>query len=711
MPARLGVGTASPRGDELPGASSEAAKPGHFPRTTYPAGADYREPFLRSLILSVVFVAPLALIAEAPRVRAAGRGQWVYWVIWVAVAILALRPRWPVALRGAAVVSSALFASGYTLILFGFEATVVLLSMIALITGGVVFGMRIAVPVFIGILGAVSLAGLAFLNGWLRPPPPVFSDPTRPETWIGIVVGIITLMGALSFAILLLVQSLDRVGKDAAAAMLDAIASQGRLSQIIDFLPDATFVIDRDKRVIAWNRATEEMTGTPKDAIVGQGDYAYAVPFYGARRPVLIDLIGAKDLTSEPEYSFVERQGATLVAEAWVPSLFGGRGAHLYATASPLLDAEGRQVGAIESVRDVTARKRADEERARLQSEIAEAAAQWRATFDAVKAVLVLTSLTGTVKRCNAAARHLVGRQWAEILDQPIASLGEGEPWRSADLLVARAAAGTTTQEISAEAPGRTWSIEAVRFGESSDSVIVTMHDVTTLMELQESLRRRENMAAMGALVGGVAHEVRNPLFGISSLLDAFDATLQSSEELSSFGRGLRQETDRLTGVMQALLEYGRPVSEERIPMSLEVILGEAVQLCRRIAAERGINLTLSIPEALPSVPMDRTRMLGVFRNLVENGIQHSPAGGSVALAARLDPKRNAWIEVQVRDSGPGFPEGERERVFEPFFSRRSGGTGLGLSIVHRVVGAHGGEVRASNHPDGGGLVTVCVPL
>ena len=133
-----------------------------------------------------------------------------------------------------------------------------------------------------------------------------------------------------------------------------------RLSDIIEFLPDATFVIDKDKKVIAWNKAIEEMTGVKKQEIIGKGDYAYAVPFYGKPRPILIDLVGMHDKEIEARYSFVRREKDTVYAEVFVPLVFGGRGAFLWVKASPLYDNEHSIVGAVESIRDVTDRKEAE---------------------------------------------------------------------------------------------------------------------------------------------------------------------------------------------------------------------------------------------------------------------------------------------------------------------------------------------------------------
>jgi len=130
-----------------------------------------------------------------------------------------------------------------------------------------------------------------------------------------------------------------------------------RLTDIIEFLPDATFVIDKDKRVIAWNQAMEEMTGVKKDDMIGKGDYAYAVPFYGAPRKILIDLVDLPVSELEADYKSIEIRKNTLCAEAYVPLMHGGKGAFLWGISALLLDAVGNRAGAIESIRDITERK------------------------------------------------------------------------------------------------------------------------------------------------------------------------------------------------------------------------------------------------------------------------------------------------------------------------------------------------------------------
>lgn len=148
-----------------------------------------------------------------------------------------------------------------------------------------------------------------------------------------------------------------------------------KFEAIIDFLPDATFVVDADSRVIAWNRAMERFTGVAKADIMGKGDFAYAEALYGQGRPMLVDLVLADADRGPTFYKTFRQEGQTLYAEGDTPEAYGGRGAYVWATALPLTDSAGRRVGAIECVRDITESRAAEqalqsgEERLRLALE------------------------------------------------------------------------------------------------------------------------------------------------------------------------------------------------------------------------------------------------------------------------------------------------------------------------------------------------------
>jgi PAS domain S-box-containing protein len=156
--------------------------------------------------------------------------------------------------------------------------------------------------------------------------------------------------------------------------------SQQQLADIINFLPDATFVVDREGKVIFWNRAMEEMTGIKARSILGRGNYEYALPFYGARRPILIDLVVHPQEEIEARYESIERKESVLAGEAHTSAL-EGVDAYLFGTASVLRDSKGNIVGAIESIRDMTERKQAEEELGRYRNHLEDLVKERTATL------------------------------------------------------------------------------------------------------------------------------------------------------------------------------------------------------------------------------------------------------------------------------------------------------------------------------------------
>jgi len=179
-------------------------------------------------------------------------------------------------------------------------------------------------------------------------------------------------------------------------------------ADIIEFLPDATFVIDRDGRVIAWNRAIAEMTGVIKEDIVGKGSYAYAEAFYGERRPILADIIPARDEVIESGYDLIKRNRENICGEVYLPLIYGGRGGHVWAKASLLYDADGNVTGAIESVRDISEKKQTEEELQRSEK-------FYRTLFESTSAPTVILGEDTTILLANSAYEKLSGYSKEDI--------------------------------------------------------------------------------------------------------------------------------------------------------------------------------------------------------------------------------------------------------------------------------------------------------
>ncbi len=164
-------------------------------------------------------------------------------------------------------------------------------------------------------------------------------------------------LGALVLLSLLLLAPVRYYRRNAQEALQE---ERRQLADIVDLLPDATWAVDAKGTVIAWNQAIEELTGVKSRDMVGLDDFAYSVPFYGCRRPILVDVAIAPDPAQELRYDSFRRSGDTVEAEIFIPH-FGASGLFLWARARRLLDAEGQVVGAVETVRDITERKRLHE--------------------------------------------------------------------------------------------------------------------------------------------------------------------------------------------------------------------------------------------------------------------------------------------------------------------------------------------------------------
>lgn len=184
----------------------------------------------------------------------------------------------------------------------------------------------------------------------------------------------------------------------ALAAEQAVLNTKQQLRDVIDFLPDATFVIDNDKKVVIWNRAIEKMSGVAKEDMIGKGDHEYTIPFYGERRTQLLDLLDLDDKELAAKYVNVRRTGEILDAETFCPALNGGEGAHVWATGVPLYDAGGQRVGAIESIRDITARKKNEDFLRKLTHGIENSAS-----------AVLITDLNGTIEYVNKKFTQLTG--------------------------------------------------------------------------------------------------------------------------------------------------------------------------------------------------------------------------------------------------------------------------------------------------------------
>ncbi len=238
---------------------------------------------------------------------------------------------------------------------------------------------------------------------------------------------------------------------------------------------------------------------------------------------------------------------------------------------------------------------------------------------------------------------------------------------------------------------------------------ICLFSDLTNVVELEEQLRLKETLARLGELTAGLAHEFRNGLatiHGYSRLLapDGLPVAYRPYVE------AIRQETETLGQVVTNFLNFARPEKPVLAPVALEPLIRRATDDLRH---EFPAAATIDVSGEFGEILGDEVLMRQMIGNLVRNAVEACETAGirpQVAIEGRVDRGRRA-CRITVSDNGPGIPEGDRARVFQPFFTTRSRGTGLGLSVVQKIVVMHNGRVGITGSTAGGACIDLTFPV
>ena len=232
--------------------------------------------------------------------------------------------------------------------------------------------------------------------------------------------------------------------------------------------------------------------------------------------------------------------------------------------------------------------------------------------------------------------------------------------------------------------------------------------------QIEGQLQHSERLAALGRLVAGVAHEVRNPLATIRLRVQMCQQEVNDPDVQESCAIALA-EIERLDGMVHRLLNFAQPLQLHPEPTDIEHLIQQRLENFRQIAGQQGVRFITKFSKDLRPVSVDQSRMAQVFDNLIQNAIEAmgSP-GGTLCVSAGLASKANGHpneVSVEFNDTGRGIWPDVVGRIFEPFFTTKTSGTGLGLSICHELVRAHGGEIRVTSAEGHGTSIRILLPV
>lgn len=316
---------------------------------------------------------------------------------------------------------------------------------------------------------------------------------------------------------------------------------------------------------------------------------------------------------------------------------------------------------------------------------------------------------------CNRAAADIFGRTEEQIVGSTLHELCSGQ----ADLCdQIREVLQGTRRRIDAEialtnAQGRvvpaTVSVAPHKAqGGGELGAVVTIEDLTEVKELTEQLLRADRLAAMGEVVAGVAHEVRNPLGTIKASIQLLETAKPGVASIAELGPVMQQEIDRLDKVVKAFLDFGRPAKAVFGKVNLSKVLDDVVIFTSQYARRANVTIERDVVDGVADVWADPDKLKQVFVNLIFNAVQSMPDGGSVRIEAHPD---DGCVKVTVVDDGVGIPQESVGKIWDPFFTTRSDGTGLGLAIVHRIVDEHRGYISVDSEVGRGSTFVVRLPI
>jgi two-component system sensor histidine kinase HydH len=231
----------------------------------------------------------------------------------------------------------------------------------------------------------------------------------------------------------------------------------------------------------------------------------------------------------------------------------------------------------------------------------------------------------------------------------------------------------------------------------------------TSLTRLEKEVETSRRLASLGRLAAGVAHEIRNPLSSIKGFATYFKERYRDNPDDQKTSEIMIQEVDRLNRVITQLLEFARPPVIQKKNASLQALIQHSLKMIERQASAKQIQILSHLPSEIKEVSLDPDGINQVLLNLYLNAVEAMTPGGTLSVSLSLDDSARR-VRIAVSDTGTGISKQDLEHVFDPYFTTKQTGTGLGLAIVHKIIEAHGGEVRAESEIGRGTTVSVLLP-
>jgi len=475
--------------------------------------------------------------------------------------------------------------------------------------------------------------------------------------------------------------------------------SQQQMEQVIELLPDATLVINLQGQVVFWNKAMQDLTGVAKDQMIGRGDYEYAIPFYGERRPILIDLA----LMSKSEYSkikgkydFISQGDDNLSGEVYVPKTYNGKGAYLWGSASKLYDLQGNISGAIQSIRDISDRKKAEEALRHAEERLS------KAFMVSPMAMSISGQEDGVYYDVNDSYLQAVGYIREEMIGRSSLELNI---WNDAGdraeiLRCLRNDEKVRYIEIkycTKEGQGRLalLSMEPILLNEAA--CLVTMFiDITERKQMGKDLARLDRLNLIGEMAASIGHEIRNPMTAVRGFIQLLNEQEHYKKDKEYFDLMI-EELDRANAIISEYLGMAKDKIVDLQLQYLDYVVKAIYPMLGADANYKGMNIKLDLGKT-PMSLIDENEIRQLIFNMARNGLEAMSPGGTLTIGTT---EGNNEIVLFINDEGQGLPPEVMDKLGTPFVTTKDNGTGLGLAVCYSISARHNARIDYETGPKG----------
>jgi two-component system sensor histidine kinase PilS (NtrC family) len=357
---------------------------------------------------------------------------------------------------------------------------------------------------------------------------------------------------------------------------------------------------------------------------------------------------------------------------------------------------------------------RAEEELAEKTGSLANLEIFHRDVIQSISSGLISTDLEARVTTVNRAALEILGTTETALLGKPISESGL---FSQAEWSAAVSETGSdrfTRSELTVQRGAERLPIgfTVTRLTDAHDvptGWIVVFQDLSQWRRLQEELRLKDRMAAVGELAAGLAHEVGNPLAAISGSVQLLSASIDAEKQERRLLDIIVKESLRLDRTIKGFLRFARPRERAAARFDIAALLAENTALLRNSEeATGGHEFALELDPESAQLTGDPDQISQIFWNLARNALRAMPGGGKLHIQGTL---RGDSYSIEFRDTGHGMSEEQRAKLFHPFQSFFDSGTGIGMAIVYRIVQEHGGSISVESRPGAGTRIVVSLPI